>query len=242
MSINRETLIRSVLDTFALVPVGPTVRAYPTTDPRGTQLPFDSAGASMILDSLGWARAPADGIRVKGGRELAFTLMIPTISQTRIRMGPLIQEQLRRMGIRVQLEQLEIATEIDREARGGFDAALDAWTMASSPDGIKGAWSSSGQGKNGINYSSYNNAKFDSLLDNALWSDSTNARQNFTKAFAVINEDAPAVWLYEARKVIGIHKRFRTGPMRPDAWWFDLANWWVAPGERLKRDLIPSRR
>jgi peptide/nickel transport system substrate-binding protein len=242
MSINRETLIRSVLDTFALVPVGPTVRAYPTTDPRGTQLPFDSAGASMILDSLGWARAPADGIRVKGGRELAFTLMIPTISQTRIRMGPLIQEQLRRMGIRVQLEQLEIATEIDREARGGFDAALDAWTMASSPDGIKGAWSSSGQGKNGINYSSYNNAKFDSLLDNALWSDSTNARQNFTKAFAVINEDAPAVWLYEARKVIGIHKRFRTGPMRPDAWWFDLANWWVAPGERVKRDLIPSRR
>jgi peptide/nickel transport system substrate-binding protein len=181
-------------------------------------------------------------MRVKGGRELAFTLMIPTISPTRIRMGPLLQEQLRRMGIRVQLEQLEMATEIDREVRGAFDAALDAWTMASSPDGIKGAWSSSGRGKNGINYSSYSSAKFDSLLDAALWSDSTHARENFTNAFALINGDAPAVWLYEARKVIGIHKRFRTGPMRPDAWWFDLANWYVPSGERVERDLIPSRR
>ncbi|HEX9607113.1 MAG TPA: ABC transporter substrate-binding protein, partial [Gemmatimonadaceae bacterium] len=35
MTINRATLVRSVLDTFALVPVGPIVRAYPTTDPRG---------------------------------------------------------------------------------------------------------------------------------------------------------------------------------------------------------------
>jgi len=231
-----------VLDTFALVPVGPVVRAYPTTDPSGKQIPFDSVRASMILDSLGWRRRSEDGMRAKGGRELAFTLMIPTISPTRIRMGPLLQEQFRRMGIRVQLEQLEIATEIDREARGAFDTALDAWTMASSPDGIRGAWSSSGVGKNGINYSSYSSAKFDSLLGAALWSGSIGARQNFTKAFAVINEDAPAIWLYEARKIIGIHKRFRTGPMRPDAWWFDLANWYVPSGERVERDLIPSRR
>jgi peptide/nickel transport system substrate-binding protein len=179
-------------------------------------------------------------MRVKGGRELGFTLMIPTISPTRIRMGPLIQEQLRRMGIRVELEQLEMATENDREARGVFDAALDAWLMFSSPDGIKGAWSSSGIGKNGINYSSYSNPKFDALLDTALWSDSAHARDNFTKAFAVINEDAPAIWLYEPRKIIGIQKRFRTGPMRPDAWWFELANWYVPPGERVERDLIPS--
>jgi peptide/nickel transport system substrate-binding protein len=238
-SLNRETLIRSVLDTFALVPVGPVVRAYPTTDPHGMQLPFDSVRASTMLDSLGWRRRPADGMRAKGGKDLTFTLMIPTISPTRLRMGPLIQEQLRRMGIGVRLEQLEMATENEREARGAFDAALDVWTMSSSPDGIKGAWSSTGMGKNGVNYSSYDNPKFDALLDTALWSDSTRARENFTKAFAVINEDAPAVWLYEPRKVIGIHKRFRTGPLRPDAWWFDLASWYIPPGERVERDLIP---
>ena len=242
MAVNRGTLVRSVLDTFALVPVGPIVHAYPTTDPRGAQLPFDSARASRLLDSLGWVRQGADGMRAKNGRELAFTLIIPTSSLNRIRMGPLLQEQLRRMGIRVQLEQLEGSTEGDREARGAFDAALGGWTMSSSPDGMKGAWSSQGIGKNGVNYGSYSNPRFDALLDSALWADSARAREKFTRALAIINEDAPAIWLYEPRKIIGVHRRIRTTEMRPDAWWFDLADWYIPPSERLLRDRIPLAR
>jgi peptide/nickel transport system substrate-binding protein len=242
MSINRATLVRSVLDTFALVPVGPIVRAYPTTDPRGSQLPFDSARASRVLDSLGWIRSGTDGFRAKNGRDLAFTIIIPGASLTRIRMGPLLQEQLRRMGIRVELEQLETSTENDREAHGAFDAALSSWTMSSSPDGMRDAWTSHGIGKNGVNYSSYSNPRFDALLDSALWADSATAREKFTRAFAVINEDAPAVWLYEPRKIIGIHRRIRTTEMRPDAWWFDLADWYIPPVERLLRDRIPLLR
>jgi len=242
MSLNRSTLVRSVLDTFALVPVGPVVRAYPTTDPRGSQLPFDSVRASQLLDSLGWIRGGADGMRAKNGRALAFTLIIPTSSMNRIRMGPLIQEQLRRMGIRVQLEQLEAATEADRETRGAFDAALGGWVMASSPDGIKRAWSSSGIGKNGVNYGSYSNPRFDALLDSALSTGPTQARERFTMAYAVINDDAPAIWLYEPRKIIGLHRRIRTAVMRPDAWWFGLADWSIPPSDRILRDRLPSGR
>ncbi len=242
MTINRATLVRSVLDTFALVPVGPIVRAYPTTDPRGSQLPFDSARASRVLDSLGWIRRGTDGFRAKNGRDLAFTIIIPGASLNRIRMGPLLQEQLRRMGIRVELEQLETSTENDREAHGAFDAALSSWTMSSSPDGMRDAWTSHGIGKNGVNYSSYSNPRFDALLDSALWADSATAREKFTRAFAVINDDAPAVWLYEPRKIVGIHRRIRTTEMRPDAWWFDLADWYIPPVERLLRDRIPLTR
>jgi peptide/nickel transport system substrate-binding protein len=242
MSINRSTLVRSVLDTFALVPVGPIVRAYPTTDPRGSQLPFDSVRASRVLDSLGWIRRGADGQRAKNGRDLAFSLIIPTSSMNRIRMGLLLQEQLRRMGIRIELEQLETTTESEREEHGAFDAALSSWTMASSPDGMRDAWTSHGIGKNGVNYSSYSNPRFDALLDSALWADSATAREKFTRAFAIINDDAPAVWLYEPRKIIGIHRRIRTTKMRPDAWWFDLADWYIPPVDRLLRDRIPLSR
>jgi peptide/nickel transport system substrate-binding protein len=183
-----------------------------------------------------------DGVRSKSGKELAFTLIIPTSSLNRLRMGVLLQEQLRRMGIRVQLEQLEASTEGAREAHGVFDAALGSWVMASSPDGTKGAWTTSGIGKNGTNYGSYSNPRFDALLDSALWADTTRARERFTKAYAVINDDAPAVWLYEPRKIIGIHRRIRTARMRPDAWWFDLADWYIPPAERLLRDRIPLGR
>lgn len=242
MSLNRSTMVRSVLDTFALVPVGPVVRAYPTTDPRGSQLPFDSVRASRLLDSIGWVRRGTDGIRAKNGKELSFNLIIPFSSMNRVRMGPLIQEQLRRIGIGVHLEMLEPATETDRETRGAFDAALGAWTMAFSPDGIKGAWTSSGVGENGVNYGSYSNPRFDALLDSALSSAPEEARDKFTAAYAVINDDAPAIWLYESRKIIGIHRRFRTPRMRPDAWWAALAEWSIPPGERILRDRVPLGR
>jgi peptide/nickel transport system substrate-binding protein len=241
MSLNRATLLRNVLDTFALVPVGPVVRAYPTTDPRGSQLPFDSVRASRSLDSLGWIRGP-NGIRSKNGKELGFTLIIPTSSKNRVRMGPLIQEQLRRMGIRVQVENLETSTESERESRAAFDAALGSWAMGSSPDGIRGGWTTSGIGKNGVNYGSYSNPRFDVLLDSALHADPAQARDIFTRAFAVINEDAPAVWLYEPRKIIGVDRRLKTALMRPDAWWFDLAHWYIPPAERRPRDRIPLAR
>jgi peptide/nickel transport system substrate-binding protein len=239
MSLNRATMVRSVFDTFALVPVGPVVRAYSSTDPRGAQLPFDSVRASQLLDSLGWIRREPGDMRAKNGKELAFTLMMPTISMGRMRMGPLIQEQLRRMGVRVHLEPLELSTQGDRESHGKFDASLGAWVMGASPDGIKGAWSSSGIGKNGVNYGGYSNPKFDALLDSALWAGPGESRERFTRAYAVINEDAPAVWLYEPRKILGIHKRFRTAPSRPDAWWFSLADWHIPPPERILRDRIP---
>jgi len=242
LSLNRETLVRSLLDTFALVPVGPIVRAYPITDPRGAQLPFDSVRASRTLDSLGWARQRADGMRAKSGKPLAFSIIIPSSSRNRTRMGPMIQEQLHRMGIQVQLEQLEGNTERDREAKGAFDAALGGWAMSSSPDGIKGAWTSQGIGSHGVNYGSYSNQQFDSLVDSALMADTSVAREKFTKAIAVINEDAPAVWLYEPRKILGVNGRIRTTKMRPDAWWFDLAEWYIPSTERTLRDRIPLAR
>ena len=242
MSINRGTLVRSVLDTFALVPVGPTVRAYPSTDPTAVQLPFDSTRASGLLDSLGWVRRGAEGIRAKNGKELTFRLTIPSHSPNRVRMGPILQEQLRRMGFRVHLENMALAAVTDRETTGAFDAVLDVWTMPSSPDGMGQAWGTRGIGKNGVNYGSYSNQKFDALLDTALRADPAQAREKFTHAFAVINDDAPAVWLYEPRKIIGIHKRIRTAKMRPDAWWFDLADWYIPPSERILRDRIPLAR
>jgi peptide/nickel transport system substrate-binding protein len=242
MSLDRVAMVRNVLDTFALVPVGPVVRSFPSTDPRGVQLPFDSARAARLLDSLGWRRRAADGVRARNGRQLGFTVLIPTISINRMKMGALIQEQLRRSGVRMEIEPLDVSTEIDRVTQGSFDAALDAWVMPSSTDAVRASWTTAGIGKGGTNYSSYSSPSFDALFDSALWAPDSSARAAYSRAYAVINEDAPAVWLYEPRKLIGLHRRVRTAPMRPDAWWFDLADWYIPVGERISRDRLPFPR
>jgi peptide/nickel transport system substrate-binding protein len=75
-------------------------------------------------------------------------------------------------------------------------------------------------------------------LDSALRADAAHARERFTLAYTTINQDAPAVWLYEPRTVIGLHRRLRPAAMRPDAWWVDLADWYIPPSERLLRDRL----
>jgi len=242
MSIDRNSLVKSVFDTFAVVPTGPTVRAYPTTDPRIVQLPFDTMRAGAIFDSLGWTRRRPDGMRSKNGRDLAFRVLVASNSLNRIRMGVLIQEQLRRMGVRIDLEQLETRTFDVRRSTHAFDAALASWTMGSSPDGTRAGWTTAGIGEDGVNYGSYSNRTFDSQLDSALASDPSHAREKFTAAYMTINQDAPAVWLYEPKTIVGLHRRIRTTRMRPDAWWFSLADWSIKPSERTLRDRLYRER
>jgi len=242
MSIDRNALVKSVLDTLGLVAVGPTVRAFPTTDTLVSQIPFDSARGRVILDSLGWSSHDARGIRTKNGREFAFNLLVPTSSMSRMRLAVLLQAQLRSMGIRVEIEQMDNSAFIARQQARSFDAALGGWHLGASPDGTRQAWSTAGADKDGVNYGSYENPTFDAQLDTALQADSAHAREKFTLAYATINQDAAAVWLYEPRTVIGLHRRLRTGWMRPDAWWADLGDWYIPPAERLLRDRLPLAR
>jgi peptide/nickel transport system substrate-binding protein len=242
MSIDRNALVKSVLDTLGLVAVGPTVRAFPTTDPGVSQIPFDSARGRAILDSLGWSSRDSQGIRIKNRRELAFNLLVPTSSKNRKRLAVLLQAQLRRMGIRVDIEQMDNSAFMARQQAHSFDAALGGWHLGASPDGTREAWSTAGVGKDGVNYGSYENPAFDAQFDSALLADPDHARQRFTLAYGTINQDAPAVWLYESRTAIGLHRRIRTGWMRPDAWWVDLADWHIPVEERLPRDRLPLAR
>ena len=242
MSINRPLLVKSVLDTMGLVPVGPTVRAFPTTDPGITQIPYDTVHAASLLDSLGWLRKDGRGVRARRGRELQFTLLVPTSSLNRLRMSIPLQSQLAQMGVRVVLETMGSTAMGSREQAGDFDAALGNWHLGASPDGTRQAWSSRGVGDAGVNYGWYQSSVFDTQLDSALRADSAHARSLFTRAYSTINEDAPGVWLYEPMTIIGVHRRIRMGWMRPDAWWANLADWYIPREERILRDRLRLSR
>ena len=242
MAIDRRILVKSVLDTMGMVPVGPTIRAFPTTDPQIRQLPYDTVHAASLLDSLGWTRTNGRGVRARKGRDLAFTLLVPTSSLNRMRIAVPLQAQLGQIGIRVAIETMGSTAVGSREQAGKFDAVLGAWHLGASPDGTRGAWSSAGVGDAGVNFGSYESPVFDAQLDSALRADSAHARDLFSRAYATINADAPGVWLYEAMTIMGIHRRIRTGWMRPDAWWIDLDDWYIPRRERLMRDRLQLSR
>jgi peptide/nickel transport system substrate-binding protein len=234
MATDRATIVRSVYDTLALPALGPTVRAYPTTDPNLTQIPFDLARARQILDSLGWRVTGNDGMRSRKGRPLQFTLSVPNTSKVRVRLAVLIQEQLRQAGAKVDVEQLDLPVLVEKERKRAFDAAIGYWNTQPSPGSVRGSWGTAGsRASSGTNYGSYENPVFDAYVDSALSSfDPAKGKSYFTKAYDTIIQDAPAIWLAEPRGTVGYNARVHLAPLRSDAWWAHVPDWWVSASQK----------
>ena len=238
MAVDRASIVRSVFDSLALPALGPTVRAYPTTDPDLPQIPFDLPRARQILDSLGWRDANGDGVRERNGRPLEFSLGVPSSSRGRVRMAILIQEQLRQAGVKVNVDQLDFPVLVERERKRAFDAAIGQWNTQPSPGSVRGSWGTAGsRATSGTNYSSYENPVFDAYVDSALASfDLARRKAYFTKAYETIIQDAPAIWIAEAIPTVGYHSRLQVAPLRSDAWWAHIADWSIPADKRIPRD------
>lgn len=243
MALDRAAIVRNAYDSLANVAVGPTVRAYPTTDTTLRQIAFARDAATRILDSLGWKDSNGDGVRDRSGANLEFSLSVPTVSKARKAMAVLIQEQLRQVGVKVNVEALDIPAFVDKENKRSFDAVFGGWHVEPSPGGIRQTWHSAGAQPGGTNYGSYRNTTFDAQVDSALASTTLAGRRtHFTAAYQTIIDDAPAIWLAEPKRVMAIHKRISTVGVRPDAWWANVAGWSIPADKRIARDrAIPAR-
>jgi peptide/nickel transport system substrate-binding protein len=201
-------------------------RALATSDTT-IGLPYDTAAAGRTLDSLGWTRG-ADGMRRRAGARLAFGLMVPGSSAIRNRLAVLLQEQWRRIGAAVRIESIDINTFGARMEDRKFDALLNAWHIDPTPSSVREEWASSEIRKGGYNATSYRSPAFDAVVDSAVKEpNAARSAQLYARAYRILTEDAPAMWIYELRNVHGVSKRIRTTGIRADAWWSNLADWSV---------------
>lgn len=240
MAIDRNAILKNVFDTLAFVPVGPVTRAQSTWDASIAQIPFEPAAARRTLDSLGWRDANGDGIRERNGRELRIRIGAPTSSAIRIQLATLIQAMLKDVGVRADIEQLEMNQFLERTFGGDYDAAMMAVRHDPSPGGLRQSWSgAAAREPDGSNSSGYASATFDALVDSGLTSmDLAAGGRFFRRAYETIVQDAPAVWLYETKNFTAHHRRIRPVRMRADAWWANIAEWTIPAAERIPRDRV----
>ncbi|HWZ58817.1 MAG TPA: peptide ABC transporter substrate-binding protein [Gemmatimonadaceae bacterium] len=237
MGLDRHAMLRNVFDTLGRIPPGPVVHWHFLADTTLRQLPYDTTAAGRTLDSLGWRRGP-DGMRRNGGRPLTFSILVPTSSKIRMRYAVLIQEQLHGLGVTATVDAVEFGAYLQRLASHQFDAFLNTWALDPSPGAIKETWTSSAI-PTGFNYSAYSNPVFDALVDSGTTSaDLPRVRAYFSRAFQVINDDAPGAWLYEPGLVAAVNARVHSGPLPAQHWWLDLADWSIPAAQRIPRDRI----
>ena len=228
-SIDRAAVVANALDSLGRVALGPFTRATSGVDTSMRQIAFDTAAAAHTLDSLGWRRKSADGMRQRDGRTLAFNVMVPSASATRKRVAVLLQSQLKTLGMQMEIDAVEPKVFAARLAKGDFDAALNAWRTDPSPSTIKQVWGTPKGADIEANYGRYSNREFDAAIDSAATVFDPARRQAlYRRAYQSIVDDAPAVWLYEPRNFAAINARVSPVGMRADAWWAALPRWTVA--------------
>lgn len=239
MGVDRDAMRRNVFGTRGSVAAGPFARAL--ADTTVTLPQFDRARAAALLDSAGW-NAGSDGTRRKAGRPLELRMLVPTSSAPRMRYAVLLQEQLRSLGIRTEIDATEFNAFIERMTTGNFDLLLGGTNTDPSRAAILQDWGTAFMPPAGRNFVRYSNQSFEALIDSAEKTfDPTRASALFHRAYQTMVDDVPAVWLYDVVTLAGVHKRLRAEIRRPDGWFVDLGEWWIPDNERTARDRIGLR-
>lgn len=110
-------------------------KAYDPTVPKH---PYDVAKAAALLEAAGWHLA-ADGIRVKGGTRLAFTLSTQSESDGNKQIETLVQRYWHDAGAAVTIKNAPSSAFFDNTANGvlqggKYDTAIFTWTGTADPD------------------------------------------------------------------------------------------------------------
>jgi ABC-type transport system substrate-binding protein len=155
-------------------------------------------------------------------------------------MAVLLQEQLKRVGADVVIDELDHNTMVGKLMGRNFDAALMSWHPDPTPSSIRQVWTTTAsREKGGLNFGSYESPAFDALIDSATSAHSVaQARTLYHRAYQVFVDDQPAVLLYEPDLVAGASKRIHLANLRPDAWWAGIREWSIPADQRIERDRL----
>ncbi|HEY4217489.1 MAG TPA: peptide ABC transporter substrate-binding protein [Gemmatimonadaceae bacterium] len=238
MAVDRVGMLHNVFGNDGILSHGPFPMAAGYADSTLRLPPFDTTAAKALLDSAGW-RAGADGMRSKNGKPLRFSLMLPSSSLFRRRYGVLMQEQFRKVGAQVDLDVVDNPTMIRRLLDHDWDAELHAPGVDPSLTGEEQFWATRAIGANGQNFIPYSNPKVDALLDSAIATfDPAKSKGQSSRAFQMMIDDAPGIWLYDVTVYDGINRRITVPTPTISDWWMNLQNWSIPADKRIPRDRI----
>ncbi|HUL50504.1 MAG TPA: ABC transporter substrate-binding protein [Gemmatimonadales bacterium] len=240
MAVDRDRLLQSVFETYAKVPPGPMSQIWSIWDVGVRQLPYDTVQAARMLTKRGWTDSDSDGVRDRNGMALSFSLLVPTSSALRRRYARLLQDEFRRIGVEVRIDEVEFGVFAQRAKSGQFDAILQTWNTDPTPSSaVVQTWTRAGVGQS--NYLHYVNPAFDRLVDQAsAIFNLPLAKRQWRAALDVINQDAPAVFLFATTNVAAVHRRIDNVSIHPDSWWATVRTWRIPADHLIQRDSVGS--
>ncbi|PHX65563.1 MAG: hypothetical protein CK550_04095 [Gemmatimonadetes bacterium] len=132
-AVNRDLLVRTILDGQVEVVNGPIQPLSAAYEPQVPTYGFDPERARALLTEAGWVPG-ADSIRIKNGKRLAFTLITQSGFAIRENVSQALQQAFRDVGAEMTVKLLDGTTISSVWFSGDFDAMLHWWQMGADPE------------------------------------------------------------------------------------------------------------
>lgn len=229
-AIDRGRIVRVALAGYGT----PATGAVPPSHPFAADGSDDAAtgarddrSAERALDAAGWIRG-RDGVRRREGEPLRFTII--TVGSGDNALEQLVQGDMRRIGIAVDIRQMELGAFL-AEARAQpkrFDALVTGVPGDLSLAHLAAMFDGAQRG-GALDYAGFHEPALDAAFAAARTATTpAHAREAWRSVQQLLADRMPVAWLYHARGVQGMRRRVQGVRMDLRGELATLAQWSVA--------------
>lgn len=211
-AIDRESIVKTALHGRGVPvwgPVSPNNKAW--YNPDLVSYPYDPVTASKLLARMGFWDQDDDGVlEDREGRELEFTLATNASNTTRVRIGNIIVDDLKKLGVKVNFTPIDFNDLITR-MRESFDyeAMMLALTEGVPPDPVMGSNVFLSYGDthvwfpNQVKPATPWEAEIDSLMIlQTLTSDQALRKKAFDRVQRIMSEQVPLIFIVNQNEYV----------------------------------------
>jgi peptide/nickel transport system substrate-binding protein len=210
-AIDRDAIIRDVWRGQAKPATGILPPSQWAFEPNVTVYNHDPERTKQLLDAAGKPE--------KDGKRFKLTLKTSTLSIAR-KTGEAIQEQMRRIGIDLELQPLERQKLTQDMVDGNFQLYLNILVGGNqSPDIFKFVYSSKSIPPNGQNRSRYNNPAVDKLLDEVPTATPERAKAIYSQLQKTLADELPQIYLWHPSTIVVRRERVGNVKLEPSGDW-----------------------
>lgn len=221
--IDRKMIVDVVLLGFGSVSNGifpPSSKYY---DPDLKPFPYDPGKALKLLEEAGWKLK--NGVLVKNGKTFEFTIITNQGNNQRIAVAEIIQYQLKKLGIKVNIRVLEWQALLRTIEERNFQAVLLGWQTGFDSDPYD-IWHSSKTQPGEFNFIGYKNEEVDKLLEIArITFDLEKRKEIYRKVQRLIYDDQPYIFLYVPDNLIALHRKVKGIELKKAGIMYNIEKW-----------------
>jgi len=227
-AINKQAIIEGVYQGLAVPATGPFPPQSWAFNQDVKDFSYDPGRAAQLLTEAGWKDVNSDGIRLKDGKPFVFTILTNQGNKVRESICQIIQDNLQKVGIKVDVRILEWSVFIQKYIdERNYEACVLGWNLSRDPDCYP-IWHSSQVEKNQYNFVSYANPEVDRLLiEGRTTFDQAKRKAIYQRMHALIHDDVPYVFLVNPLSLPVVHKKILGVELAPLGLGWNFIKWFI---------------